>query len=173
MSTVRARPVRLRRLCAVLAAVIVVVFTLIAVLLRSASTGASFGLADQVSIFGIGVAVAAGILVLARPTLEADERELRIRNVIGRHVLPWTAVRAVLFRDNRPWAAIELHDDEEIALHAVQAADGERTVAVVRALRELHRRSQRDTEETGAAGEPTAGKVGESADTEVAERKDG
>lgn len=141
METVRVRPVRLRRLCAALAVLIVVVFAFVAVLLRSVDTGASFGLADQVSVFGIGLAVAAGILVLARPTLEADERELRIRNIVGRHTLPWTAVRAVLFRDNRPWAAVELHDDEEVPLMAVQAADGERTVLAVRALRELHRRA--------------------------------
>ncbi len=94
------------------------------------------------SIFGIGVAVAAGILVLARPTLEADEHELRVRNVVGRHTVPWSAVRAVLFRDNRPWAALELADDEQLPLMAVQAADGERTVEVVRALRELLDRSR-------------------------------
>lgn len=141
MTTVRVRPVRLRRLCVVLAALILVVFAFVAVLLRSADTGATFGLADQISVFGIGLAVAAGILVLARPTLEADEWGLRVRNVIGRHVLPWTAVRAVLFRDNRPWAAVELVNDDELPLMAVQAADGDRTVAAVRTLRELHRRS--------------------------------
>jgi uncharacterized membrane protein len=141
-TTVRCRPVRLRRLCALLASVVVVVFAVIALVLRGADTGASFGTADQVSIFGIGLAVAAGVLALARPTLEADERELRIRNVIGRHVIPWSAVRAVLFRDNTPWATLELVDDEQIALMAVQAADGERTVQVVRTLRELLQRSQ-------------------------------
>ena len=142
MATVASRPVRLRRLCAVLAAVVVVVFGVIALLLRRGSTGAAFGPADQVSIFGIGVAVAAGVLVLARPSLEADERELRVRNVIGRHVIPWTAVRAVLFRDNTPWATLELHDDDQVALMAVQAADGESAVQVVLALRELLERSQ-------------------------------
>jgi peptidoglycan/LPS O-acetylase OafA/YrhL len=141
-TTVRSRPVRLRRLCLVLAALVIAVFAVIAVLLRRMDTGAAFGTADQVSIFGIGVAAAAGVLVLARPTLEADERELRIRNMIGRHVIPWTAVRAVLFRDNTPWATLELHDDEQVALMAVQAADGERTVTVVRALRELLERSR-------------------------------
>src|SRR6266511_1692893 len=141
MTTVRARPVRMRRLCAVLAALVVVVFAVIALLLRRVDTGAAFGTADQVSIFGLGVAVAAAVLALGRPTLEADERELRIRNVIGRHVVPWTAVRAVLFRDNTPWATLELHDDE-VSLMAVQAADGERTVEVVRALRELLDRSR-------------------------------
>jgi len=142
MTTVRSRPVRMRRLCAVLAALVVVVFAVIALLLRRVDTGAAFGTADQVSIFGLGVAVAAAVLALGRPTLEADERELRIRNVIGRHVVPWTAVRAVLFRDNTPWATLELHDDDQVSLMAVQAADGERTVEVVRALRELLDRSR-------------------------------
>lgn len=136
-TTVRARPVRLRRLCLVLAVLVVAVFAVIALLLRRLDTGAAFDLADQVSIFGIGVAVAAGVLVLARPTLEADEHELRIRNIVGRHAVPWSAVRAVLFRENRPWAALELHDDEEIPLMAVQAADGERTVEVIRTLRAM------------------------------------
>jgi hypothetical protein len=142
MTTVRARPVRLRRLCAALAALVVVVFGGIALVLRSGHTGAAFGVADQVAIFGLGLAVAAGLLVLARPTLEADERELRIRNVLGRHVIPWSAVRTVLFRDNRPWATLELHDDDQVPLMAVQAADGERTIEVVRALRQLLARSR-------------------------------
>jgi len=142
VTVVRARPVRLRRLCAVLAALVIAVFGVIALVLRSGNTGAAFGVADQVAIFGLGLAVAAGLLVLARPTLEADERELRIRNVVGRHVIPWSAVRTVLFRDNRPWAALELHDDEQVPLMAVQAADGERTVEVVRALRQLLARSR-------------------------------
>jgi hypothetical protein len=142
MTTVRARPVRLRRLCAVLAVLVVAVFGVIALVLPSGDTGAAFSVADQVSIFGLGLAVAAGLLVLARPTLEADERELRIRNMAGRHVIPWSAVRTVLFRDNRPWAAVELHDDEQVPLMAVQAADGERTVEVVRALRQLLARSR-------------------------------
>jgi uncharacterized membrane protein len=142
VTTVRCRPVRLRRLCTVLAAVVVVVFAVIALLLRRADTGAAFGTADQVSIFGLGLAVAAAVLVLGRPTLEADERELRIRNVIGRHVVPWSAVRAVRFRDNTPWATLDLHDEEQVALMAVQAADGERTIQVVRALRELLERSR-------------------------------
>ena len=141
-TVVRARPVRLRRLCAGLAALIVLVFAVIAILLRGADTGASFGVADQVSIFGLGLVVAAGVLVLARPTLEADDRELRIRNVVGSHVVPWSAVRAVLFRDNRPWATLELLDDEQVPLMAVQAADGERTLEVVQALRALLERSR-------------------------------
>jgi hypothetical protein len=46
----------------------------------------------------------------------------------------------VNFRDRSPWASLELADDETLALMAVQALDGERAVAAVRALRDLHAR---------------------------------
>ncbi|HSV68324.1 MAG TPA: PH domain-containing protein [Mycobacteriales bacterium] len=136
---VSARPVRLRAVCGVLAGVVLVVFAVIAVLLRRYNNGAAFGPADQVSMFGIGVAVAAGLLVLARPSLSADESGLRVRNIIGRHEVPWQVVRGVSFRDGAPWATLELADDEQLPLMAVQAVDGDRTVAVVEALRALHR----------------------------------
>jgi hypothetical protein len=139
---VRARPVRLRLVCGVAAVVVVLVFSTIAVLLKRTSNGAAFGTADQVAMVGIGLAVAAGLLVLARPTLVADRDGLRVRNVIGRHEVPWQVVRAVSFRDGSPWATLELADDERLALMAVQAVDGERTVAVVHTLRALLERSR-------------------------------
>jgi hypothetical protein len=140
---VRARPVRLRRICAGTAAVVLTVFTLAAVLLPAGPAGAGFGRGDQVALLGIGVLVAAGVLLLGRPTLEADARGLRVRNIIGSHDLPWDLVRAVTFRDGSPWASLDLVDDEAVALMAVQAADGERALATVRALRRLHERHLR------------------------------
>jgi Bacterial PH domain len=139
-AVVRARPVRLRRISAVAAAAVLVVFSVIAVLLPAGSTGAVFGRADQVAMAGIGVLIAAGVLLLGRPALAADARGLRVRNIIGEHDIPWAVVRAVSFRDGSPWASLDLVDDEEVALMAVQAADGERAVRVVRALRLLHER---------------------------------
>jgi len=139
-AAVRARPVRLRRISAIAAAAVLVVFTAGAVLLPAGSTGAVFGRADQVAMGGIGVLAAAGVLLLGRPTLAADARGVRVRNIIGEHDIPWAVVRAVSFRDGSPWASLDLVDDEEVALMAVQAADGERTVQVVRALRRLHER---------------------------------
>lgn len=135
---VRARPVRLRRICAAAAAAVLAVFTAAAVLLPAGSAGATFGRADQVALLGIGVLVAAGVLLVGRPTLEADARGLRVRNMIGSHDLSWDVVRAVSFRDGSPWASLDLVDDETVALMAVQAADGQRALATVRALRRLH-----------------------------------
>lgn len=139
---VRARPIRLRVVCAVAAMVVVLVFSTVAVLLKRTSNGAAFGTPDQVAMVGIGLAIAAGLLTLARPTLVADRHGLQVRNVIGRHEVPWQVVQAVSFRDGSPWATLELANDEQLALMAVQAADGERTVAVVRTLRALLERSR-------------------------------
>jgi hypothetical protein len=148
---VRARPVRLRRVAALIAVFVTATFVVIAVLLgNTRSEGVSFGVGDQVAMVLLGLFVAGGILVIARPSLEADERSLRVRNIVGSHDVPWEVVRAVAFRDGSPWATLELADDDQLALLAVQASDGERAVTTVRALRALQARH--------AAGEgPAAG----------------
>jgi hypothetical protein len=143
-AVVRARPLRLRRISAVAAGAVVVTFTAGAVLLRAGSTGATFGRGDQVAMVGIGLLLAAGVLLVGRPTLEADARGLRVRNILGSHELTWDVVRAVSFRDGSPWASLDLLDDEAVALMAVQAADGERAVEAVHGLRRLHERYLRE-----------------------------
>ena len=138
---VRARPVRLRRVAAVAAAVIVVLFGVIALLLgNTSSEGVTFGVADQVAMMVMGLLVAAGVLLLARPEVVADLRGLRVRNIFSTKDVPWEVVRAVAFRDGSPWATLELADDDQIAVLAVQASDGPRAVAAVRGLRALQAR---------------------------------
>jgi hypothetical protein len=63
---------------------------------------------------------------------------IQVRNVIGTFDLPWAVVRAVRFDRNSPWAVLELHDDETVSVHALQAADKNYAVEGVRALRALH-----------------------------------
>ena len=140
-SVVRARPVRMRRVAVVAAVAVTVTFAVMAVLLGgSRSEGVSFGVADQVAIALLGLFLAGGILLFARPSLVADERGLRVRNIFVSHDVPWEVVREVAFRDGSSWATLELADDDQVMLLAVQAADGERSVATVRALRALHAR---------------------------------
>ncbi|MBI1758303.1 MAG: PH domain-containing protein [Actinobacteria bacterium] len=144
------RPRRMRMVCWSAAAAVVVIFAAITLTLPSSGSDrivttpngqTSVGLADRIGIFGVGVAVAVGLLWLARARLEATPDGLRIRNIVGHYQVPWGLVRAVSFRDGAPWATLELAADEQIALMAVQAVDGDRTVAAVRALRALHRAS--------------------------------
>jgi hypothetical protein len=97
-----------------------------------------FGEPDQFAIAGIGLALGGGILFLARSRVEADAVGLRVQNIVGRYELPWTAVEAIRFYDDSPWATLQLVTGEEMSVLAIQAVDKERAVAAVEALRALH-----------------------------------
>lgn len=150
---VRARPVRLRRVAVLVAAVVALTFVVVAVLLgNTRSEGVAFGVGDQVAMVVLGLLIAAGVLLLARPSVVADARGLRVRNIVAYHDVPWEVVREVAFRDGSPWAILELADDDQLALLAVQASDGERSVAAVRGLRALQARHAAGHREDPPAG---------------------
>ncbi|HEX6755813.1 MAG TPA: PH domain-containing protein [Mycobacteriales bacterium] len=148
---VRAHPVRLRRVAVAAAVVVVLVFVVISLLLRGSSEGVLFGPGDQVAMVLLGLIVAGGVLLLARPAVTADASGLHVRNIVATHYVPWEVVREVAFRDGSPWATLELADDDQLALLAVQASDGERAVAAVRGLRALHARHRAGSRPDGPA----------------------
>nr|WP_199513492.1 PH domain-containing protein [Nucisporomicrobium flavum] len=134
------RPRRIRWVAGISAAAVVILFTVLSFGLHG-STGDNMGQferGDQTAMIGLGVLAAAGILAFTRPRVRADAEHVRIRNVVGNFDLPWSAVRAVRFDRNAAWAMLELHDDETVPVHALQAADKEYAVEGVRALRALH-----------------------------------
>ena len=132
------RPRRLTRVCVGLAVLVVALFTVVAVALGRGGDGdAAFRLADQVAMVGLGVLVALALLAFTRARVEADAEGIRIRNVVGETVLPWQVVRSVRLDEGSPWASLDLHDDDTVALLAVQANDGEQAVQAVLALRAL------------------------------------
>lgn len=136
----RLRPLRVRVMCWACAAAVLLLFTAAGIGLEG-STGvgdATFQRGDRFAMIGLGVLIAAGILLFTRPRVEADERGIRVRNVFSSYDLPWEAIRAVRFDRGAPWADLELHDDEVVPMMALQAVDKERAVAGVRALRALH-----------------------------------
>lgn len=134
------RPHKVRRIAIPVAVALVVIFVVIAVLLKSGSTGVEFGLSDQVSIAAIGVVLAAGALLFVRPKMVADADGVEVRNVLFGQKVPWSMITAVSFPDGAPWARLELPQDEYVPVVAIQAADGERAVAAIRELRALHRK---------------------------------
>ncbi|HEX5493427.1 MAG TPA: PH domain-containing protein [Mycobacteriales bacterium] len=136
------RPHRVRRYARIAATAVVVASALVAVLLKRSVTGVHLEVTDQLGVFGVGVFVAAGIMLVARPRLDADERGVRVRNLLGDRTVPWDVVRAVEFRDGWPWASLDLLDDEVINLMAVQAMDGDHAVAAMAGLRDLLTRSR-------------------------------
>ncbi|MCW2614337.1 MAG: hypothetical protein JWN08_1331 [Frankiales bacterium] len=132
------RPRKLTRTCWGLSVLVVVLFGVIAVALGRGSDGdAAFRLPDQLAMFGLGVLIAGALLAFTRARVEADAGGIRIRNVLGDRVLPWQVVRSVRLDEGSPWASLDLHDDDTVALLAVQANDGERAVQAVLALRAL------------------------------------
>jgi hypothetical protein len=138
---VRARPVRLRRLSAAVAAALVLVSAVVALLSGRSSNGTPFGLPDRIALFCLGLLLAAGVLLLGRPAVVADARGLRVRNLGGERQVPWALVRGISVRGRAPWASLELIDDETMPLLAVQVLDGAQAVHTVRALRALLARS--------------------------------
>ncbi|MBB4684606.1 PH domain-containing protein [Amycolatopsis jiangsuensis] len=138
-TTLVIRPRRALIMCSVLAVVLLAVFVVVAVLLRSSRTGVVFEPSDQVAMIGIGVLLALGTMLFALARVRADESGIEVRNVLARRRFAWEDVLSVSFPDGASWARLELPDDEYFSVMAVQAVDRERAVAAVRALRRLHR----------------------------------
>lgn len=136
--TVTARPIKTTRLAVAAAAVVFVVFLIVAIVMPHANAGASFSWKDQVATGTIGVVLAGFILVLTRPRLSADESGVHIRNHWGpEKTVPWDVIVAVEFPKGRHFARLVLPADETIPIYAVQRSDREHSVAVMRDLREL------------------------------------
>jgi Bacterial PH domain len=156
------RPRKLRRVCWVLAPVVVITFVILGLLLAG-PTGEGPGVfrpSDQIAMMVLGVLAGAAILLLTRPKVLADSSRVRVTNVIGGYDLPWEVVRAVRFDPGHPWATLELMDDDVVAVLALQATDSDYAVEGVRALRRLLA-ARRSPEPSAAApkadAEPSAG----------------
>lgn len=147
------RPRRLTRVCWAVAVLVVAMFALLGRLLRGGTPGdAQFQLADQLAMTVLGVVIAAGALALTRPRVVAGSDGVRVRNVLGFTELPWGVVAAVRFDDGASWASLDLQDDDNVALLAVQANDGARAVDAVLELRRLLAASRGDAAGPGAPG---------------------
>jgi PH (Pleckstrin Homology) domain-containing protein len=136
---VSAVPHRMRVVCAVIAAVVVVGMVLAGIFLKASDpTGTvSFRTGDQVALICLGLLIGGGVLLLGRPRVDGDGAGVRVRNILGSHRMGWEQVRSVRFDRNSMWASLSLTSGEEIAVLAVQAVDGERAVAAVEGLRAL------------------------------------
>jgi hypothetical protein len=133
-----ARPRKARWVAIASAVVVVAVFTVVAVLLRSTPTGVYFRLSDQVAMMLLGLLLAGAALLFARPRVRASVQGVEVRNLLATRTVPWELVLRVSFPDGAPWARLELPDDEYIAVMAIQSADGRHAVRDIRALRAVH-----------------------------------
>ena len=129
------RPTRLRRVCWMTTGLVLVAFSVLALLLPRG--GQQVGVGDQVSFFLFGVLLAVGLVAFTRFRVRADESGIWVRNVLGERYFPWQVCVAVHLPEGASWAQLELHDDETVALLALQANDGDATIEGVLALRKL------------------------------------
>jgi hypothetical protein len=139
VSTVVYRPRRLRVVCAISAAAVVAVCVAVSFGLHG-STGDGIGVfqrGDQIAMIGLGFVFGAGIMMFARPRVEADASGVRIRNVVGGYDLPWEVIRAVRFERSASWASLDLADDDVVSVMAIQSSDKEYAVEAVRTLRAM------------------------------------
>lgn len=133
----QARPWKIRFVAVGLAVAFVAVFTVVAFLLRSEWTGAYFQVSDQIAMIGIGLVLAAAVLLLTRARVRADAQGIEVRNLIGTRRFEWKDVEQVSFPDGVSFARLELPDDEYLTILAIPAIDGERSVTAMRELRRL------------------------------------
>ncbi len=116
----------------------VTLFVAIALVLRNSPTGVYFRLADQVALVLMGLFIAGGVLLLARPRVRADADGVEVRNILMTRRFSWTDVVRIAFPDGASWARLDLPDDEYLPVLAIQAVDGARSVDGITRLRALH-----------------------------------
>lgn len=135
---VAARPIKSARIANASAAVALIAFVIVALLMKRDNAGAYFGQTDQVFTVIVGLIVAGGLRLPARPRMRADERAVYTRGYLGSwRTIPWQAVVAVEFPKSVRFARLRLPAEETLALYAVQRMDGPYAVAAMRELRAL------------------------------------
>jgi hypothetical protein len=116
----------------------------IGLLLKTGSSGVVFQTADQVAMAVLGLVIAAGVLLFARPRLRVGSAGLSVRNLLGDRLVPWSELVGVSFPAGSRWAHIDLPDDEYIPVMAIQAVDKDRAVDAMDTVRSLLARYRPD-----------------------------
>jgi hypothetical protein len=124
------RPRRGRVLPLVMAAVAVVVCAVVALGMGAAG----WRVGDQLALVGLGVALAAFLGRYASIRAVPDDVGLTVRNLMLTRRVSWDEVLEVRFPEGAPWVTLELDDTDEVAVMAIQRADGDLARAEARRL---------------------------------------
>lgn len=115
------RPRRGRAMAFGMATAAVLVCVGAAVLLGAAR---EWGPADQVALVVFGAGIAAFLLRYATIRAVPDAAGLTVRNLVVTRRVAWDEVVGVRFLEGAPWVTLDLADDDELAVMAIQRADG-------------------------------------------------
>jgi hypothetical protein len=125
------------------AAVAFVGFTALSFTLGNTTVeGGAVTIADQAAMIGLGVVGAGIALSFLRLRVRADEKGIEVTNVTSKRYFPWQVVTAINFTDKMTWATVELADDDEMSIMAIQVSDKARAVAAIKHLRALLEQSR-------------------------------
>lgn len=84
-----------------------------------------WGVLDRVLLVAFALAVAGFLYRYAALRALPSRTGLQVVNLLRSHDLEWAQIAQVGFSGGAPWVVLELTDTEEIAVMAIQRADGE------------------------------------------------
>jgi hypothetical protein len=116
------RPRRGRILPLVMAGIAVAVCTVVAIGMGAAG---EWQVGDQLALVGLGLGLAAFLGRYASIKAVPDGAGLTVRNLMLTRTVSWDEILEVRFPDGAPWVTLELDDTDEVAVMAIQRADGQ------------------------------------------------
>jgi PH (Pleckstrin Homology) domain-containing protein len=135
------RPRRGRQVAYGFAALTLVLFAVIAVLLPGPDEGGTWRTGDKIFFGAVGVAIALLLWRFASIRAVPTREGLTVRNLFTTRRLSWQEVLDVRFAGGDPWVTLGLSDTDTLAVMAIQKADAEygraeagRLAALVQAL---------------------------------------
>ena len=113
-----------RAMAGVMGAAVLVLSVVGAVLLPGPSQGGHWSVADRLMLVGFGLAITLFLWRYAQIRAVPTRDGLTVRNLLLTHRIEWSQVLAVQFSGGDPWLRLDLDDTEQVAVMAIQKADG-------------------------------------------------
>lgn len=130
------RPRWARPVAAVLAGVVLVSLVALFVFVRP-NAATSLAVDDYVLMVVFAGCLWAVLWRQASVSAIPDTQGLVVRNLLTTRRLEWAEIISVRYSADRAWAQLDLADGDEIAVMAIQKADGERSMHEARRLAAL------------------------------------
>ena len=135
------RPRRGRQVAYGFAALTLVLFAVIAVLLPGPAEGGNWRTGDKIFFAAVGVSIALMLWRFASIRAVPTRDGITVRNLLTTRTLSWREVLDVRFSGGDPWVTLSLSDTDTLAVMAIQKADADyaraeagRLAALVQAL---------------------------------------
>lgn len=117
---------RRTRVVAVIAAVAIVIGFVLAALSVPRGGNSGWTTLDSAAMVAFGVLIGAFVLRYARICAIPTETGLEVRNLIRTEHLEWPQILGCQFGGGAPWLTLDLDSTEQLAVMAIQRAEGRR-----------------------------------------------